>query len=68
MPNVDMKLYDDRMKDVTKAIKRAEKQLKKSRGGSASPGSPGSTASPGSVPEAKPKVKAKGGGKRGGNP
>lgn len=31
MPNVDMKLYDERMKDVTKAIKRAEKQLKKSR-------------------------------------
>lgn len=31
MPNLDMKLYDDRMKDVTKAIKRAEKQLKKSK-------------------------------------
>jgi tetratricopeptide (TPR) repeat protein len=30
MPNVDMKLYDDRLKDVTKAIKRAEKQMKKS--------------------------------------
>jgi len=28
MPNVDMKLYDDRMKDVSKAIKRAEKQKK----------------------------------------
>lgn len=28
MANVDMKLYDDRMKDVTKAIKRAEKQQK----------------------------------------
>ena len=35
MPNVDMKLYDDRMKDVTKAIKRAEKQQKKSKGSSA---------------------------------
>jgi tetratricopeptide (TPR) repeat protein len=30
MPGVDMKLYDDRMKDVTKAIKKAEK-LKKSK-------------------------------------
>lgn len=29
MPGVDMKLFDDRMKDVTKAIKRVEKQLKK---------------------------------------
>jgi tetratricopeptide (TPR) repeat protein len=29
MPNLDMKLYDDRMKDVTKAIKRAEKAQKK---------------------------------------
>jgi tetratricopeptide (TPR) repeat protein len=28
MPGVDMKLYDDRMKDVNKAIKRAEKQKK----------------------------------------
>ena len=50
MPSVDMKLYDDRMKDVTKAIKRAEKQLKKSRGGS-SPGSPASPASPASKPK-----------------
>lgn len=31
MPNVDMKLYDDRMKDVTRAIKRAEKQQKKAK-------------------------------------
>jgi tetratricopeptide (TPR) repeat protein len=61
MPNVDMKLYDDRMKDVTKAIKRAEKQLKKSRGGSSS--SPGS---PASVPA--PKAKGKPGAKRGSNP
>jgi len=30
MPGVDIKLYDDRMKDVTKAIKKAEK-LKKSK-------------------------------------
>jgi hypothetical protein len=29
MPGVDIKLYDERMKDVTKAIKRAEKQKKK---------------------------------------
>jgi tetratricopeptide (TPR) repeat protein len=34
MQGVDMKLYDDRMKDVTKAIKRAEKMLKKSKGSS----------------------------------
>lgn len=55
MPNLDMKLYDDRMKDVTKAIKRAEKQLKKSKGGATSPGPT-------------PAPKAKGGAKRGGNP
>jgi tetratricopeptide (TPR) repeat protein len=30
MPNVDIKLFDERMKDVTKAIKKAEK-LKKSK-------------------------------------
>jgi tetratricopeptide (TPR) repeat protein len=35
MPGVDMKLYDDRMKDVTKAIKRAEKQQKRGKAGSA---------------------------------
>jgi len=29
MPGVEIKLYDDRMKDVSKAIKRAEKLLKK---------------------------------------
>lgn len=29
MPGVDMKLYDDRMKDVTKALKRAQKKAKK---------------------------------------
>jgi tetratricopeptide (TPR) repeat protein len=55
MPGVDMKLYDERMKDVTKAIKRAEKQQKKSRG-----------AAP--VPAGTPPAKAKGGSKRGGNP
>jgi len=49
MPGVDMKLYDDRMKDVTKAIKRAEKQQKRGKAGSA----------PVSTP-----AKAKGGGKR----
>jgi tetratricopeptide (TPR) repeat protein len=35
MPGVDMKLYDDRMKDVTKAIKRAEKQQKRGKASSA---------------------------------
>jgi tetratricopeptide (TPR) repeat protein len=30
MPNVDIKLYDERMKDVTKALKKAEK-MKKSK-------------------------------------
>ncbi|MDX2091188.1 MAG: tetratricopeptide repeat protein [Kofleriaceae bacterium] len=30
MPGVDMKLYDDRMKDVTKALKRAQKKKKSS--------------------------------------
>lgn len=29
MPGVDMKLYDERMKDVTKALKRAQKKQKK---------------------------------------
>jgi tetratricopeptide (TPR) repeat protein len=53
MQNVDMKLYDDRMKDVTKAIKRAEKQLKKSKGGG------GSTAAPAAAPEPAAKAKAK---------
>jgi len=28
MPGVDMKLYDERMKDVTKALKRAQKKKK----------------------------------------
>jgi len=54
MQGVDMKLYDDRMKDVTKAIKRAEKQLKKSKG---------SSATPASAPES-PAPKAKAGGKK----
>ncbi|HEX3766704.1 MAG TPA: tetratricopeptide repeat protein [Kofleriaceae bacterium] len=54
MPGVDMKLYDERMKDVTKAIKRAEKQQKKSRASAP-------------VPAATP-AKDKAGGKRGGNP
>jgi tetratricopeptide (TPR) repeat protein len=31
MPGVDIKLYDSRMKDVDKAIKRLEKQLKKKK-------------------------------------
>ena len=54
MQGVDMKLYDDRMKDVTKAIKRAEKQQKKTRG--AAPGPAGQPARP------------KASGKRGSNP
>lgn len=33
MPGVDIKLYDDRMKDVTKLIKRIEKQNKKKKKG-----------------------------------
>lgn len=56
MQNVDMKLYDDRMKDVTKAIKRAEKQQKKSKG------------SGGTAPATTPTSKPKSGAKRGGNP
>jgi tetratricopeptide (TPR) repeat protein len=54
MAGVDMKLYDDRMKDVTRAIKRAEKQQKRGKAGAAAPGAP--AASP-----AKPK--ARGGGR-----
>jgi tetratricopeptide (TPR) repeat protein len=54
MQNVDMKLYDDRMKDVTKAIKRAEKQQKKSKGGAAG------AAAPASAPAAKAKSAARG--------
>jgi len=34
IPGVDMKPYDDRLKDVTKAVKRAEKRQKKSAAGS----------------------------------
>jgi len=34
MPGVDMKLYDERMKDVTKAVKREEKRRKKAGKGS----------------------------------
>lgn len=64
MPNFEMKLYDDRMKDVTKAIKRAEKLLKKSKGASSStPSSSGSSGTP-----APSTPKAKGGAKRGGKP
>ena len=42
MPNVDMKLYDERMKDVTKAVKREEKKRKQkpTKGGSGGKGSP----------------------------
>jgi tetratricopeptide (TPR) repeat protein len=54
MPGLDMRLYDDRMKDVTKAIKRAEKQQKKSKASAP-------------VPADTP-AKAKAGGKRGSNP
>jgi tetratricopeptide (TPR) repeat protein len=66
MPNLEMKLYDDRMKDVTKAIKRAEKLLKKSKGGSAGGAAGGSTPAPGTPgTPAAPKAKTKGGAKRG---
>jgi tetratricopeptide (TPR) repeat protein len=61
MAGVDMKLYDDRMKDVTKAIKRAEKQLKKTKGSGASESTPATT------PTA-PAPKAKAGAKRGRTP
>lgn len=57
-PNLEMKLYDDRMKDVTKAIKRAEKLLKKGKGGS--------TSTPATPASATPR--AKGGPTRGGKP
>jgi tetratricopeptide (TPR) repeat protein len=41
MPSVDMKLYDERMKDVTKAVKREEKRRKKpGKGGSGGNGAP----------------------------
>jgi tetratricopeptide (TPR) repeat protein len=43
MQGVDMKLYDERMKDVTKAIKRAEKLLKK-KGGVGAAAAPADTA------------------------
>src|SRR5262249_49412254 len=66
MQNVDMKLYDDRMKDVNRAIKRAEKQLKKTKGSGATPAS--TPASPGLPAPAKAKAKAKAGAKQGGNP
>jgi tetratricopeptide (TPR) repeat protein len=53
MPGVDIKLFDERMKDVTKLIKRIQKQQKK--GGSAPP-------SGGSAPGQTPPKKPKGGG------
>jgi tetratricopeptide (TPR) repeat protein len=41
MPGVDMKLYDERMKDVTKAVKREDKKRKqKAKGGSGGKGAP----------------------------
>jgi hypothetical protein len=33
MPGVDLALYDERLKDVTKLIKREEKKRKKAGGG-----------------------------------
>jgi tetratricopeptide (TPR) repeat protein len=44
MPGVDIKMYDDRIKDVTRLIKRAQKQQKKSGGGSAPKASGGGSA------------------------
>lgn len=38
MPGVDMKMYDERMKDVTKAVKHEEKRRKKAgKGGASNP-------------------------------
>jgi len=71
MPSLEMKLYDDRMKDVTKAIKRAEKMLKKSKGGSSTPStsSTSSTSStPGSATPSPATPKAKAGAKSGSKP
>jgi tetratricopeptide (TPR) repeat protein len=56
MPSLEMKLYDDRMKDVTKAIKRAEKMLKKGKAGASTPAAPAATGSGTSSP-ATPKAK-----------
>ena len=64
MPSLEMKLYDDRMKDVTKAIKRAEKMLKKGKGGASTPSTTGSGA-PSPAPAT---PKAKGGAKGGSKP
>lgn len=65
MPSLEMKLYDDRMKDVTKAIKRAEKMLKKSKGGASTPST---SSTPGSGAPSPATPKAKGGAKGGSKP
>jgi tetratricopeptide (TPR) repeat protein len=59
MPNVDIKLYDDRMKDVSRAIKRAERLQKQKKG---KPAGPAGAAQP--APAAAPRA----GAKRSGNP
>jgi tetratricopeptide (TPR) repeat protein len=65
MPDLEMKLYDERMKDVAKAIKRAEKLLKKGKAGSTTPpGTPASLTPQGPKAPKGPKGDAKRGGKR----
>jgi tetratricopeptide (TPR) repeat protein len=63
MPGVDMKLYDDVMKDVMKAIKRVERQQKKGKSTGAVE-TPSAPATPATTPTARPKA----GARRGGNP
>jgi tetratricopeptide (TPR) repeat protein len=53
MPGVDMKLYDDVMKDVTRAIKRVERQQKKGKSTGSAPATPATT------PTARPKAGAR---------
>ena len=48
VPGLDIKLYDDRMKDVTKALKRLEKQNKKKKGDGGGGGGGGGSSGGGS--------------------
>lgn len=63
MPGVDMKLYDDVMKDVTRAIKRAERQQKKGKSTGSTP-----AATPATTPAATPTARPRAGARPGGNP